>query len=301
MNQYQKISTAIGSTFVASILSSISGAVSKYSKLTGREIGLCLGSVTLLYSICLVLLQCKKGSTDQFQIRKFEFSALNGFVFIGCSNFFFYRAFDLLTYGDLIAVTYSTIFVTTITAEKVKLRQKPNFITCLAAFISFFGLVVFSQPVNLFHSLAAGKLETLEGVISAVISGITTGFYFFNLQFMKNYPTSFHWFAYGLGVFSGAIPSIVIKAGSVSQCLVTARLTAIIACALWSFQSVTSIIGSQLSLPSIMLLLRLVTIVLSYVLQISLLGEAITVSSAIGASAIGCGVVIQVFSMYCRK
>ena len=236
MNPSQKVSAAIASTFAASILSSVCGASAKYSKLTGREINLCFGTMYILYSICYILFESRKRKKYSITKKSFGILTLNGFICTGCSSFFFYRAFDLLPYGDIYAVNYSTIFIASIIAEKVKLNKKPPFLTCLAAFISFVGLLLFSQPCNFVNSFASRQLETLDGVLSATVSGLASAVFFFNLQLMKSYPTEFHWFAYSLGLLSASLPSFIAQVGSISGCLVIARITLILSCALWPFQ-----------------------------------------------------------------
>ena len=268
----------------------------KSTKWTRNQFDLWL--VYIFYAVCsVILLQNTKNNQTVVTYQRIGLSVLNGFFFIGTSCYFFFKAFDVLPYGDVIAITFSTTFLTSVFIEKFRFNHKLPTLTCISAFISFTGLIMFSQPDRLRNTFEKETSEALQGVAFTIISGVAWAF-FLNLKFMKDIPVCYDWLSFSIGSLSASIPSFLLQQGSLTQCNIDARSTLISACTFWSCASVTSIIGSQLSLPSIMMLLPLITIAISYLMQTVFLGEALTLCSAVGASAIACGVVIQVVSMY---
>ena len=298
MTSNEKTTAAIVSIILSSIVGSICGAIGKKSQLNGREINLMYGSFQFFYAVCSVILKNTKNNQTVVTYQRIGLSVLNGFFFIGISCYFFYKAFDILPYGDVFAITYSTTFLTSVFIEKVRFNYKLPTLTCISAFISFTGLIMFSQPDRLRNKFEKETSEALQGVAFTIISGVAWAFSFLNLKFMKDIPVCYHWLSFSIGSLSASIPSFLLQRGSLTQCNIDARLTLILASTFWPCAPLTSIIGSQLSLPSIMMLLRLITIAISYLMQTVFLGEALTLCSAVGASAIACGVVIQVVSMY---
>ena len=80
---------------------------------------------------------------------------------------------------------------------------------------------------------------------------------------------------------------------------VSFRILVAVSCLLWSYSSLNAIIASQLSLPSVSTLLRLFTIISSYILQIVFLDQPVTLFSTLEALGITLGVATQVLSLYC--
>ena len=288
----------IGFTMLSSILSSCCGAVSKKSGLDGKDINLCYAAINILFALFTFIIDTKKTRFDEELTMKLIKSLTNGFIFYGIYTFFFFRSFDLIPYGDMYAIIYSVIFLTTLTIEKLKLKEKPSFLTLIAIICSLSGLVLFSQPESFLESVQGSRVKTLWGVTFAGLSGLGQSLFYTNLQYLKSTPISFHWLAYALGSAAASAVNLIFISGNLSRCDFSPKVIAITACLIWPIASLNSIIGSQLSLPSIMFSLRLVTIVFGYSMQLFLLHEETNLFSVMGASAICIGVLTQVLSLY---
>ena len=285
-------------SFAGSFITVLCGTVAKLSKLKGTEINFCFA----VCSVFLSLLGLTK-DTDNVQfstenIRKLAKSLTNGAIANGMAQYCFFVAFDLLPYSDAYAICAISFFVTTIAIESIKLKKVPQYLTCIAAIISLSGLIFFAQPENFVQNVKKAMCSTLLGVFCAATSGFSFAIFYLNLQFMKTYPIGFHWLAFSVGSLLSSFVNLAVNGIALSQCLPMERLVGALACLVWPFYSLSSIIGSQLSLPSIMQLLRLTSIVMSYVLQVVLLGQTPTIFSFLGALSVCVGVTVQVVSMY---
>ena len=281
----------LATSFCASVISAVCGGVSKSSKLTGEEVNFCFGSVAVIYSLIALTLD-KSNRHPNFSVWDVLKAVGNGIVFNGCFWYFFFLTYDLLPYGDAMSIAYSTLFLGSILVEIVKMKKRPSWLTCLAGMFCMTGLVLFAQPNNLAKNKHIGW-KILLGVMYSILSGLSGAFFYLNLQSMKNCPVTVHWFAHSVGALTIPLCKFIFLSRSLSQCGFSAKAVLISSCTVWPFMTLNSIVASQLSLPSISFLLRLITIVLSYVMQLLLLNESSSFCSLLGVTCISIGVIIQ--------
>lgn len=289
----------LATSFCASVISAVCGGVSKSSQLKGDEVNFCFGSVAVIYS--LIALTLDKSSRDpQFSTWDVLKAVANGIVFNGCFWYFFFLTYDLLPYGDAMSIAYSTLFLGSILVEIVKMKRRPSWLTCLAGMFCMTGLVLFAQPHNLAKNKNVGW-KILLGVLYSILSGLAGALFYLNLQGMKNCPVTVHWFAHSIGALTLPLGKFIFLSRSLSQCALSGKVILVSSCAVWPFMTLNSIVASQLSLPSVSFLLRLITIVLSYVMQLLLLNESSSLYSVLGVTCISMGVVIQTWALVTMK
>jgi len=285
-------------SFAGSFITVTCGTVAKLSKLKGTEINFCFAVCSVFLSLLALIKDVRSTELTTDTLRNLGKSIANGAFANGVAQYCFFVAFDLLPYSDAYAICNISFFVMTIAIESIKLKKAPQTLTCVAAIISLSGLIFFAQPEQFVQNVKNEMVTTLLGVFCAAMSGFGFAIFYLNLQFMKNYPVGFHWLAFSVGSLLSSFVNLAVNGIALSQCLAMDRLVGALACLVWPFYSLSSIIGSQLSLPSIMQLLRLISIVMSYVLQVVLLGKNPTIFSFLGAMSVCIGVTVQVVSMY---
>ena len=99
--------------------------------------------------------------------------------------------------------------------------------------------------------------------------------------------------SYFTGTALYSIPHLYEQNVKLSICHANLRILAIIGCALYIAAGNVAVKGSQMSLPSIASLIKLVAIIQGYIFQIVFLGEAISGFSLLGAVAILAGIFLQ--------
>ena len=235
MDPRRKTTAAIISTIVASFVSSVCGSIGRKSQLNGKEMNFCIGAMSVFYAILIIIVQGRGENSKNVTSENMMWSFLNGFACFGVCCFFFYRVFDLLPFGDVYAINYSTTFIASIIAEKIKLNRKLPTLTCIAALISFSGLILFAQPLDTLNNFEAGTKKTLQGVAFAVLSGLARAASFLNIKLIKNIPPTYHFLAFSIGMFCASLPNLIVEKGSLSQCNFSARSVLMLAGTIWPF------------------------------------------------------------------
>ena len=100
-------------------------------------------------------------------------------------------------------------------------------------------------------------------------------------------------FSYFIGTAVYSIPHLYEQDLKLSICQTKLRILAFIGCSMYIAAGNIGVKGSQMSLPSIASLIKLVAIMQGYVFQILFLGESISVFSLLGAVAILVGIFLQ--------
>ena len=294
----KKAMPVIIASLLSALISSTSGAISKFTKLGTKEINISYGA-SMLFLATILLLADQKTVIIKVQIKSSLIAVLNGSLFIGSSLSLFFAAFETLTYGDIVSVQITSLFLTSVIIETIQLKVSPPKLKWLAAIFSFMGLVMFSfsQP-NFSQNYSEKGLKTFLGVFYAFLSGVSMSIFYLNIQFMKHVPVSLHYFACALGSFVPPVVRFIVYSPVSSVCDVSMRSMAASACLVWPLAPLNGILASQMSLPSIFAVLRLFNIVFSYILQVLFLHESLSLFSMLGVVGITLGVSTQVMSMY---
>ena len=326
--------TAIGASIMGSVLVSISVLLIKFSKSVGSESSFLVGLCGSLYCLALVCLKPKSNSASRqnlsydkeitleektdsnsvengnehakrsddfyFAIKDVILLLLLGAVFSGGYAHFYFVALKYTTMGDTFAVCLTVHFVSNVVLESIALKKIPHILTLFAGLLGLIGMFLICQPENLLKLQFDVKYTT--GVGFATMSGISGTLYYCGLQKFKNVPESLAHLSYFIGPLIYCCPEILlVNKFHFSMCDTTLRLYAVVASVFYVLGAILCVVGSQLSLPSISTLLKLLMIVLGYIFQIVFLAEPTSLSSTFGGILTLASILVQCFVMICLK
>ena len=116
------------------------------------------------------------------------------------------------------------------------------------------------------------------------------------LQKLKRVPTCVITVSYFIGATLYSLPHLYQQSLKLSLCFMQLRVMALIGCLMYIAAGNLAVIGTQMSLPSIASLIKLMAIMQGYIFQIVFLEEAISLFSLLGALAIFAGIFLQSFT-----
>ncbi|XP_063716255.1 uncharacterized protein LOC134843871 [Symsagittifera roscoffensis] len=282
----------------------------KLSKSEGSEISFIVGICGILTSLVFIMKSAKSTEPDaKFPSEKLKSESLRsiksfgakdvictlllGAVFCGAYTHFYFYSLNYITMGDAFTVSLAIHFVCNIILESIVLKEMPHVLTLISGLLGLIGLVLICQPESLLQLQFDLKYTT--GVGFGVLSGVSGTIYYCGLQKFKNVPGSITQLSYFVGPVLYCSYDMIKNHMQLSICASNLRLFALCGCFMYVFGGMASVQGSQLSLPSIATLLKLLTIILGYILQIIFLSETLSLFSTIGACLIFTSILLQSF------
>ncbi len=279
----------IGLNALAAVSISLCGIIVKYSHLGGNTASLGVGMLGFFLGIASFFLLNDKPLSFSDVFKTF----LNGFFNAGLFNFLYFLSIDYITVADANAVNYFSAFTFSLILEIIVLRLVPHWSTVITSLIGLTGLVCISQSKS-DNTLTLDWLQ-LFGVLLATLSGFF-GALFYVVVKQLNHVHDCLLMAMG---FTGSSLFPLIQFYRENMELQTSfiglRFLALIGYLFYVCCSFFGIAGTKLASPSISLLTRTLSIVLSYVLQVILLDEHVILLSVIGCTCICFSIAIQSF------
>ena len=177
--------------------------------------------------------------------------------------------------------------------EFVQFRKKPSWITCLASFLCACGLFFLATLSETRNDHEMSNYTHIEGFIFTLIAGCSSGIFFSIVRPYYEIPLIFHWYCYSLGYFLPPLIKTLFTGFEPSLCQVFDRFLVIIISMFWCFANGCSLFASQTSIPSVSFVMRMLTIVISYILQLVFLDEPIILFTAGAVFVVFLGVSLQ--------
>ncbi|XP_063729110.1 uncharacterized protein LOC134856769 [Symsagittifera roscoffensis] len=271
----------------AAISLALSGAIIQFSELGGCTASFGVGYLGTLSGL-VGLFACSRKTYPRDKLFKVF---LNGFFCAGLFNFLFFLSLDFMTVGDATAVNYFSAFGFCLILEIFCLKFVPHWCTVLSTLIGLAGLACISQSQT--GDDFDFDLSYILGVVLSTLSGFFGALSFINMHKLTNIPVSLLVAASFTGCCIFPLPEMINNKMELQSASIADRILAIFGYSLYVAVGFFGILGSRKSLPSLSFLIKLLSIVLCYILQVFWLQEDPMVLSIVGSCLICVSIVLQ--------
>ena len=241
---------------------------------------------------------CKAKTLDNDPYRTYIKSALIGLIMRSITNFAYIFSMIHWNTGDVNVTATAINFISSIVYERIFLKVKPHWLTIVGTLVGSSGLVASCKPSggNEDYELITNLLILTVIAIGATFNSIYLGY----LQKTKNISTSWHCCFYACGLtfvgpflFMGKKEEIFWE-----PCGTFNRLSGVMGAMIYLYGTLSGIVSSQKSLPSVMFILKLFSVVLVYFLNFVFISSSISILSLVGAFAILFALCLQSIILY---
>jgi len=271
----------------AAIGLAVSGAIIQFSELGGYTASFGVGYLGTLSGLVGFLGCSRKKYPRGVVIKVF----LNGFFCAGLFNSLYFLSLDFITVGDATAVNYFSAFGFCLLLEIACFKFIPHWCTIFSTLIGLAGLVCISQS-------QAGidwtiDLDYILGVLLSIISGFFGALFYINMHKLTSIPVCLLVAAYYSGCCVFPLPWMIADGMEIQTSSIGLRFLAILGYSCYICVGYFGILGSRKSLPSLSFLVKLLSIVLCYILQIFWLREDAMMLSIVGSCLICVSIMLQ--------
>ena len=218
---------------------------------------------------------------------------LNGFFVAGMFNFLYFLSLDSITVGDATAVNYFSAFVFCVLLETVCFKFCPHWCTIISAVIGLTGLVCICFSQSQSGSGFQLNLSYLFGVLLSTASGFFGALFFVIMHKWTKVPVCLLVSSCFTGCCLFPLPWMIRDKMEIQTDSIWKRLLALFGYMCYVSVGFFGIKGSRLSLPSLSFLVKLLSIVLCYVLQIFWLEREPSMLSVVGSCLICTSILLQ--------
>ena len=279
---------------VSTVFSSLSGLFCKLSNLNGVETSWGMGvagSALSLATFCL----CEKRTKKYVKLlysKEYIASFVNGVLLRGLASYVYFLSLDYIMAADSLVVVLFVSIIWATLLEALKFGIRPHWLSTISAMMGVAGMVCLCQPQGL--SLNANMDFTyVKGVLFATGSGCFGSTYYFYVRKLEKIPALWHWVSYPMGLMFLTKPEISINNFHLTACSMEDRIFGLLAGVTQVIAGLASIKGTQLTLASASFVIKLFGVVLTFLLQLALLPNPVTINSIIGGACILLAMVLQ--------
>ena len=282
---------------LSTIFSAVSGLFCKLSSLNGVEVSWAMGVGGTFLSIMTFSL-LRRGNEKVFS-RPYLKALANGVVLRGLATYLYFLSLDYITATDSMVITLFVSIVWATVLEAIRLKIMPHWMAVVSAVIGLAGMVFMCKPEGLVNMDM--DVTYLKGVSLSALAGCLSSTYYVNVNKLGNVAALWHWVAYPIGLWVLTKPEISINHFELTACSLWDRLFGFGAGILQLLAGLCAIKGTQLTLASVSFVIKLFGIVLTFLLQVALLPNPVTLNSIIGGVCIIVAMALQFLVLSIRK